>query len=97
MEVTHTCEYKILVKGNKLSCFALMGSIFSFSDKMFIKAEGGDEDFSIYFQGECLSNVDFSTVEDNNEPLFNKNLFSNNVWNASDFGRKYMGISLGMC
>lgn len=61
--MANICLYKIKVKGTKKACYALVNMMPLYSyEKIYISAEGTDEDFTLVFSGDCKWGINYRTV-----------------------------------
>jgi hypothetical protein len=60
MKVADYCDYKVIVKGKKNACYAFYGSMPCYDDKWIESKSGTDDDYTLYFQGNCKWAVDYS-------------------------------------
>lgn len=52
------CDYKVIVKGRKNACYALLGSMSAADEKRIIWESGTDENYALRFDGCCKWMVD---------------------------------------
>ena len=89
--------YKILVKGKKNNCYALLGAMPKADDYEIIKeVENPDEDaeYALYFSCSCKWTVDAYTKDDNKTPVITDDELPLDPYEAENFGDKFYGVSL---
>ena len=52
------CSYKVIVKGRKNACYALLGSMSAADEKQIIWESGTEKDYALRFDGCCKWSVD---------------------------------------
>ena len=57
------CEYKCIVKGKKNACYAFFGSQICADEKEIVKESGTDENYSLYFYGDCKWALNLSDID----------------------------------
>jgi hypothetical protein len=74
--------YKIMVKGRKRACYALVDMMPLYSwEKEFLREEGTNEDYTLVFLGACKWGIDYRTV-----PMANPVPFTEDELNAVQDG-----------
>ena len=56
--MANICEYKVIVKGKKNACYAFYGSTSNFGGKEIDHGEGTDDDYTLYYNGDCKWSID---------------------------------------
>lgn len=56
--MANICEYKVIVKGKRNACMAFFGSMSCLDDKWIVSETGTDDEYTVFFQGDCKWSVD---------------------------------------
>jgi len=56
--MANICKYKVIVKGKKNACYAFFGSMAAYNCKDIVSESGTDDNFTLFFTGDCKWSVD---------------------------------------
>ena len=56
--MANICEYRVIVKGKKNACYAFLGSMSAYDEKVVDEEYGTDDNFTLRFNGSCKWSVD---------------------------------------